>query len=339
MRETHRATREHLAAAHNDPGTLMADPVRNTHESEMLREVREGLARPQKELSPKFFYDHRGSELFEEITTLPEYYLTRAERRLLRSRADEIAQVTGARALVELGAGSAEKTRILLDAMLERGQAAAYAPVDVSASFLADSAERLAGEYPSLTITPVVADLTAGFAPPPGMPHPALFAFLGSTIGNFEPPAAVRLLSRVRRIMQPGDSLLLGADLRKDIARIEAAYNDTRGVTADFNRNMLRVLNHELGADFDPEAFEHRAFFADEASRIEMHLVSKRDQVAHIPGMGPVRLARGESIRTEISCKYERSALEELLERAGLRVTRWYELADEGYALALSAPA
>jgi L-histidine N-alpha-methyltransferase len=317
----------------------MADPVRNTQESEMLREVREGLARPQKELSPKFFYDHRGSELFEEITKLPEYYLTRAERRLLRSRADEIVRVTDARALVELGAGSAEKTRILLDAMVAHGNAGMYAPVDVSASFLADSAERLAGEYPRLTITPVVADLTAGFAPPRGMPRPALFAFLGSTIGNFEPPAAARLLARVRRIMRPGDSLLLGADLRKDIGRIEAAYNDAQGVTAEFNRNVLAVLNRELGADFDPDAFEHRAFFADEESRIEMHLVSTRDQVARIPGVAPVRFAEGETIRTEISCKYERSALEDLFERAGLRMTHWYELADEGYALTLAEPA
>jgi L-histidine N-alpha-methyltransferase len=306
----------------------------------MLREVREGLSRPQKELSPKFFYDHRGSELFEEITKLPEYYLTRAERRLLRSRAGEIAQVTGARALVELGAGSAEKTRILLDAMVEQGRAESYAPVDVSASFLADSAERLAEEYPSLTITPVVADLTAGFTPPRGMPRPALFAFLGSTIGNFEPPAAVRLLSRVRRAMHPGDSLLLGADLRtKDVRRIEAAYNDAQGVTAEFNRNVLAVLNRELGSDFDPEAFEHRAYFAEDASRIEMHLVSTRDHVAHIPGLPPVHFAKGETIRTEISCKYERGALEELFARAGLRVTHWYELADEGYALALATPA
>jgi L-histidine Nalpha-methyltransferase len=317
----------------------MVDPVTNTQESEMLREVREGLSRPQKELSPKFFYDHRGSELFEEITKLPEYYLTRAERRLLRSRADEIARVAGARALVELGAGSAEKTRILLDAMLAHGTAAMYVPVDVSASFLAGSADRLAEEYPSLTIAPVVADFTVGFAPPRAMPRPAMFAFLGSTIGNFDPPAALRLLSRVRRVMQAGDTLLLGADLRKDIGRIEAAYNDSRGVTAEFNRNMLHVLNRELGADFDPETFEHRAFFADEESRIEMHLVSTRDQEARIPGMPPVRLTAGETIRTEISCKYERTALEDLLERARLRVTHWYELADEGYAIALAVPA
>jgi L-histidine N-alpha-methyltransferase len=317
----------------------MADPARSTNESEMLREVREGLARPQKELSPKYFYDHRGSELFEEITTLPEYYLTRAERRLLRSRAEEIVTVTDAHALVELGAGSAEKTRILLDAMVAHGAGVMYAPVDVSASFLADSASRLEEEYPSLTIEPVVADLTAGFSPPRTMPRPALFAFLGSTIGNFDPPAALRLLSRVRAVMRPGDALLLGADLRKDVAKIEAAYNDSRGVTAEFNRNVLAVLNRELGADFDPEAFEHRAHFADAESRIEMHLVSTRDQIAHIPGMAPVRLAKGESIRTEISCKYERGALEELFERARLRVTHWYELADEGYALALVEPA
>lgn len=305
----------------------------------MLREVREGLSRAQKELSPKFFYDRRGSELFEEITRLPEYYLTRAERALLTSRAAEIARLSGARTLVELGAGSAEKTRLLLDAMIAGGKAAMYAPVDVSASFLADSAARLEREYPALTIEPVVADLTAGFTPPRGMPRPALFAFLGSTIGNFEPDAAVRLLQRIRAAMRTGDSLLLGADLRKDIARIERAYNDARGVTAEFNRNMLAVLNRELGADFDPGSFEHRAYFDEEKSRIEMHLVAERDQIVNVPGMPPVHLERGESIRTEISCKYERGMLEQLFARAGLTVTHWYELADEGYALALGEPA
>ena len=317
----------------------MADPLRTSRESEMLREVRDGLSRPQKELSPKFFYDRRGSELFEEITRLPEYYLTRAERALLRARSSDIAGVTGARSLVELGAGSAEKTRILLDALVARGTAEMYVPVDVSASFLADSARRLAREYPSLTIEPVVADLTAGFTPPRAMPHPALFAFLGSTIGNFDPPAAVQLLGRVLGAMRQGDTLLLGADLRKNVSRIEAAYNDSRGVTAEFNRNILSVLNRELGADFVPDAFEHRAFFEERASRIEMHLVSSRDQVVHVPGMPPVRLARGESIRTEISCKYDRDLLEQLFERAGLEVTQWYELVDDGYALLLAAPA
>ena len=316
----------------------MADPMRTSEESEMLREVRHGLSCPQKELSPKFFYDHRGSELFEEITRLPEYYLTRAERALLRSRAPEIARATRARSLVELGAGSAEKTRILLDALVALGTAEMYVPVDVSASFLADSARRLASDYPGLTIEPVVADLTAGYSPPRGMPHPALHAFLGSTIGNFEPPAAIRLLGHVRAAMRPGDALLLGADLRKDVGRIEAAYNDAQGVTAEFNRNMLAVLNRELGTDFDPSAFTHRAFFNDGASRIEMHLVSTREQVVHVPGAPPVRFAKGESVRTEISCKYERGVIEDLLARAGLTVAHWYELADDGYALAIAVP-
>lgn len=317
----------------------MADPMRGTRNSEMLHEVREGLSRQQKELSPKYFYDHRGSELFEAITALPEYYLTRAERALLHARAAEIARATDARALVELGAGNADKTRILLDAMVAHGSAEMYAPVDVSESFLADSAARLAGEYPSLTITPVVADLTAGFATPAGMPRPAMFAFLGSTIGNFNSMAAVRLLTRIRAAMRPGDSLLLGADLRKDIARIEAAYNDSGGVTAEFNRNMLVVLNRELGADFDPDAFAHQAFFSDEDGRIEMHLVSTREQTVHIPGMPPVRFADGESVRTEISCKYDRGGLEAMLEHAGYHLTHWYERNDDGYALLLAVPA
>lgn len=315
----------------------MANPIRQHGSPDILREVRDGLSRAQKELSPKFFYDRRGSELFEEITRLPEYYLTRAERALLQSRAADIARVTRARALVELGAGSAEKTRILLDALLDAGSLRMYVPVDVSSAFLADSAARLTREYPSLVVEPVVADMTAGLAPPRDMPRPALFALLGSTIGNYDTSAAVRLLRGIRTIMKPGDMLLLGADLRKDIARIEAAYNDSRGVTAAFNRNMLSVLNRELGADFDADAFEHRAFFDDAASRIEMHLVSVRDQVVRIPGMSSVRLARGESIRTEISCKYERGMVEGLFDRAGLTMAEWYELADEGYALALGA--
>ena len=306
--------------------------------SPMLGDVAEGLAREQKELPPKYFYDRRGSELFEEITRLPEYYLTRAERGLLRAWSPAIAAVTCARTLVELGAGSAEKTRLLLDAMRAGGGDRAYAPVDVSAAFLEESATRLRREYPGLRVAPIVADMTADFTLPRDLPRPVLHAFLGSTIGNFAPDAAVRLLRGVRARMTADDRFLIGADLRKEPAVIEAAYNDSRGVTAAFNLNMLRVLNRELGADFDEEQFEHRAFYDRELARIEMHLVSRRAQTVRIPGIGAVRFAAGETLRTEISCKHDRASIDALLAAARLRTEMWWQDDALGYALLLARP-
>lgn len=318
----------------------------------MLHEIAAGLSRAQKELPPKYFYDRRGSELFEEITRLPEYYLTRAERALLVRWSPAIAAETGARTLVELGAGSAEKTRILLDALRAGGTAgkgsaadaraagalAVYAPVDVSAAFLEESAARLRAEYPGMRVAPVVADISEGLALPRELPRPALFAFLGSTIGNFAPPDATRLLARVRAVMRDGDRFLLGADLRKDPRVIEAAYNDARGVTAEFNRNVLRVINRELRADFVPEAFDHHAFYDRALGRIEMHLVSRQPQTVRIPGHGVVEFGAGERMRTEISCKYDRAAIDEMLGGAGMRVRRWLEDERHGYALVLAEP-
>lgn len=289
----------------------------------MLNEVRAGLSASRKELPPKYFYDARGSRLFEEITGLPEYYLTRAERRLLGRLVPAWIARLAPHALVELGAGSAEKTRIILDAMRDAGTAELYVPVDVSAAFLRETAERLRGEYPELAVHPLVADIAADFELPTGLPAPALFAFLGSTIGNFDRDQAVRLLGRVRTTMGPSDAFLLGVDLKKDVARIETAYNDTRGVTAEFNRNILRVLNRELGADFDPEAFAHRAFYDREHERIEMHLVSRCDQHVRIPGAGVFHFREGESVRTEISCKYDRQGVAELFGAAGLAIREW----------------
>jgi L-histidine N-alpha-methyltransferase len=305
----------------------------------MVAEVAAGLAAPQKELPPKYFYDHRGSVLFEEITRLPEYYLTRAERTLLHSWMPRLVPALGTRALVELGAGSAEKSRIILDAMRATGIAELYVPIDVSAAFLDETADQLRREYPGLTVTPAVADISEELNLPRGLASPALFAFLGSTIGNFYPPAAIRLLSRVRAAMRAGDRFLMGADLRKDIAVIEAAYNDARGVTAEFNRNMLRVLNRELGADFDPETFEHRAFYEAEAHRIEMHLVATRPQAVHIPGIGSVRFVAGESIRTEISCKYDVPSIAALFSAAGLRLKSWKTDPEHRFALVVGATA
>jgi L-histidine N-alpha-methyltransferase len=305
----------------------------------MLAEVAEGLSAPQKELSPKYFYDHRGSELFEAITRLPEYYPTRTERALLTGWMPELMAQLGTRTLVELGAGNADKSRIILDAMRKTGLGQVYVPIDVSATFLAQTAARLRREYPGLTVEPAVADIAEELNLPRQFPRPALFAFLGSTIGNFYPPAAIRLLSRVRAAMAPGDRFLLGVDLRKDIARVEAAYNDSQGITAEFNRNMLLVLNHELGADFDPDGFEHRAFYDRVAHRIEMHLVSVRPQVVHVPGLEPVRFAAGESIRTEISTKYDRDSVAALFEAAGLTIQAWPRDPETPFGLVLGAPA
>ena len=303
----------------------------------MLNEVREGLSRRQKELPPKYFYDARGSELFEKITRLPEYYLTRAERTLLEEHARVLIGTLRPRTLVELGAGSAVKTRILLDAMRDAGCAEEYVPVDVSEQFLAETTRRLRGEYPALRVTSAVADISMSLGLPGRLPRPVLFAFLGSTIGNFDAPSARALLGRIRQVMRPFDRLLLGADLRKQKQVVEAAYNDVRGVTAAFNRNMLRVLNRELGADFDVPTFAHRAFYSRERHRIEMHLVSAREQMVHIPWVGDVHLASGETIRTEISCKYDRPSVRRLLRAASLRLERW--IADDGrFALAVASP-
>jgi L-histidine N-alpha-methyltransferase len=301
----------------------------------ILAEVRAGMDRPQKELPPKFFYDERGSELFEAITRLPEYYLTRAEAALLARYMPEWMADLRPAALVELGAGSAVKTRLVLDAM---HGAEVYVPVDVSADFLDATARRVRGAYPELEVRPVAADFTAGVPLPP-LPPPVLHALLGSTIGNFAPPEAVALVSATRQRMGRRDRFLMGVDLRKDPARIEAAYNDAAGVTAEFNRNMLRVVNALTGADFDAEAFEHRAFYDRAAHRIEMHLVPARAQTVTVPGAGRWTVAAGESIRTEISCKHDRASVEAMFAAAGLRVERWAADEEGLFAIVLGAPA
>jgi L-histidine Nalpha-methyltransferase len=305
----------------------------------MLAEVAAGLSLPQKELSPKYFYDQRGSELFEEITRLEEYYPTRTERRMLEAWMPSLIRRVGTRTLVELGAGSAEKTRVILAAMRDADTADLYVPIDVSASFLGQTAMRLRREYPRLAVEPVIADISEELNLPRRVPRPALYAFLGSTIGNFYPPAAIRLLSRVRAAMEAGDRFLMGVDLRKEVSRIEAAYNDAGGVTAEFNRNMLLVLNHELGADFDPGAFDHRAFYESDAHRIEMHLVSREAQLVTIPGIGGVSFRVGESLRTEISCKHDRESVAQLFEAAGLELEEWRTDEDSLFGLVVGVRA
>ena len=312
-------------------------PARGDPRARMLTDVRDGLFRPgQKELPPTYFYDARGSRLFDEITRLPEYYPTRAERALLLRCAPDIIPLTAARSLAELGAGTADKSRILLRELTRNG-AAQYFPIDVDAETLSRTAAALRLEFPGLEVNPVVADMRDEVAAS-GPRHPLLYAFLGSTIGNFDEPSAQLLLRRIRQSLRPTDRLLIGMDLVKNAAVLEAAYNDSRGVTAEFNLNVLRVLNREIAADFVIEAYRHLAFYDVERARIEMHLVAHSTQAVRIPSLGTVTLAAGESIRTEISCKYDRTTAAALLQSAGFHLTDWLVDADPLFALALAEP-
>lgn len=306
--------------------------------SALASDVRQGLARAQKALPPKYFYDRLGSQLFEEITRLPEYYLTRAERGLLQRRMPELVKRYAPRSLLELGAGSGEKTRIILNAMRAGRTADTYLPLDISAEFLEESAERLRDEFPGLTVAPIVADLADAIVVPRMLSRPALFAFLGSTIGNFDRGEAAALLRRIRAATGARDLFLLGVDLHKDPARIERAYNDQTGVTAEFNRNVLRVLNRELGADFEVESFSHHAPYLVDERRVEMHLVAQHEQLVTVPGIGRIRFLEGESIRTEICCKYDRAQIDDLLGEAGFSIEEWWEDEADPYALVLARP-
>jgi L-histidine N-alpha-methyltransferase len=301
----------------------------------MVRDVRRGLMSTPKELSPKYFYDERGSELFEQITELPEYYLTRAERALLETVIGDMVSIVKPCSLVELGAGSAAKTRIILDAMRVQGCAESYVPIDVSRDFLEATALQLKAEYSGVSIVPVVSDIAEPFSLPELNP-PTLIVFLGSTIGNFPREPAVALLSHLSRLMSPVDRFLLGADLRKDPAIIDRAYNDSKGVTAAFNLNMLERLNRELHASFPIDAFDHRASYSTEQHRVEMHLVARRPLKVMIPEIGEISFLEGESIRTELSYKYDRPALEDILRRSGLKMESWMPATDGSFALALA---
>ena len=302
----------------------------------LAEDVRKGLTKTPKELPPKYFYDARGAELFEQICDLPEYYLTRTEGVLLEQIADELVESCRPTTLVEFGSGSARKTRILLGAMARRGLMNLYVPIDVNEDFLRQAARALCEDYPGLRVHGVVGDFErpVEIIPDGG---PRLVAFLGSTIGNFTPDEAIEFLRNVAPLLGPEDRFLLGTDLVKDIAVVERAYNDAAGVTAAFNRNILAVVNRHLGADFDPERFEHLAFYNRDASRIEMHLVAREAHRVCIEGIDlTVTLARGESIRTEISCKYTRPMVESMLAAGGLRLLRWDMDRDKLFGLSLS---
>ena len=308
-------------------------------ERSLAYDVLDGLTRPFKEIPPKHFYDARGSELFEQICELPEYYPTRTERRILLARADEIVRATGAGELVELGSGSAEKARILLAAMSRAGTLRRYVPLDVSESALEAAALELVDEFEELSVHGVIGDFERHLdrVPRPAPGTRRIVALLGGTIGNFLPGTRRRLLREIGKLLGPADRLLLGTDLVKDPAVLEAAYDDPQGITADFNRNVLRVINRELGADFAPEAFEHIAFYNRTHEWIEMRLRARRPCSVLVAGLNlRVEFAAGEELRTEISAKFTRSRIEADLQAAGLALDGWYTDSDGLFAVSLA---
>jgi L-histidine N-alpha-methyltransferase len=356
-----------LVTVHNRHGQVSRD----------RDELRAALLRSPREIPSRFFYDDRGSRLFERITELPEYYQTRTEHALLRTIADRVAATARASQLVEIGSGAATKTRVLLDAMARAGRLQLYVPVDVAEGTVRRVAEELTAEYPELAVHGVVADFNedlsllplfraeapggdsgaaaAWSAGPAGGRDPSgagagggagpmggmgcrLVIFLGGTIGNLKPEEAHEFLATRRREMAPGDHFLLGVDLVKPVARLEAAYNDAAGITAEFNRNILRVANQVAeGGDFEPGAFSHRAFYDAGQRWIEMRLRSDRRQRVHLPGTGlELDLEPGEEIRTEISAKYDRASAEAMLTGAGLEPVAWFSDPERLFGLALA---
>jgi L-histidine N-alpha-methyltransferase len=304
--------------------------------ADLPQDTLRGLLSTPKWLPPKYFYDEVGSHLFERITELPEYYQTRAERSILKRVAPDLIDSIRPTALVEFGSGSASKTRVLLDEMARRGSRQGFGAIEVSESALIASAHGLVAAYPSLDFVGVLAD----FHKPVDLPFsdgPRLILFLGSTIGNLAGDEAVEFLGRVGGSMTEGDGFLIGFDLVKERALLDAAYNDAEGVTAEFNLNVLRVINRELGADFDLAAFEHRAFYDAAASRVEMHLVAKRPQKVYATALGTAfHFEEGETIRTEWSHKYTEASAEALLRDAGLELARWETDPGDRFAVALA---
>lgn len=306
---------------------------------QLIADVREGLSRTPKQLPPRWFYDERGSLLFEEITELDEYYQTRTERAILQRWAPSMIEAVRPESLVEIGAGSSAKTRVLLGAARLEGSLSRFVPFDISAEMLTHSARALIDEFPGLNVYAMVGDFAEHLAAIPRFGR-QLIVFLGSTIGNFDDEERGRFLAGVRSLMAGEDAFALGVDLVKDRRRLVAAYDDSRGVTAEFNRNVLRVINRELDATFDVDAFEHVALFDEAHSRIEMHLQARVAMTVSIPGAGMrVGFAAGERLRTEISVKFTRESIERDLAAAKLRADRWYTDSDERFAVVLARPA
>ena len=312
------------------PGGFLADSLR--------ADARAGLTASPKSLPPKWFYDERGSEIFDKITRLDEYYPTRAEREILRAVAGQIAAATRARTLVELGSGSADKTRLLVDALRDVGTLRRYVPVDVSEAALIAASRRVLNGYPGLAVHAVVSDFEEHLGLPDG-DGPRLVAFLGGTIGNLLPAQRAAFLRSVRARLADGDTLLLGTDLVKDPDVLVAAYDDAAGVTAAFNKNILSVLNSELGANFDLDEFDHVALWDPAAEWIEMRLRSAESQQVRLPGIGlAVHFDAGEEMRTEVSAKFRRDGVRAELAAAGLAMRSWWT--DDGgrFGLSLSVP-
>jgi L-histidine Nalpha-methyltransferase len=304
---------------------------------EALRaDVRAGLTAVPKTLPPKYFYDERGSALFDEITRLPEYYLTRAETSILQQRAAEIARLSQCESLVELGSGTSAKTGLLLRALLDGGSLHEFMPLDVDPAVLADATEALAAQYPGLRLAPFVGDFEhdLGALPAGGR---RMIAFIGSTIGNLEPAARASLLRAVHAVLRPGDTFLLGTDLVKDRGRLLRAYDDAAGVTAEFNRNVLVVINRELNADFGVEEFQHVAIWDPANEWIEMRLRSARAQSVTVGDLDlTVAFAAGEEMRTEISAKFRPAGIASELRAAGLRMERFWTDSEADFGLTLA---
>lgn len=302
----------------------------------LVADVRAGLGASPKALPPRWFYDERGGRIFERITRLPEYDLSRNETAILEIHAPAIASAARPESLVDLGAGTSEKTHLLLAAAREVGGLAWFVPLDVNGAGLERAAAGTVRQFPGLHVHAVVGDLAQHLEQVPRLGR-QLVVLLGSTIGNFEDGPRAALLRAVRRLLAPGDHFLLGVDLVKTPAAHVWAYDDAGGVTADFNRNALRVINRELGADFAPEAFDHRAVFDSHLSRVEMHLVARAAQQVRIPEAGMrVWFERAESLRTEISVKFTRAQVEEELARAGLEPCGWWTDRGRRFGLALA---
>ena len=300
-------------------------------------DVLDGLTKPFKEIPPKHFYDAHGSELFEKICELPEYYPTRTERAILEDRAGDIAARTEAAEVVELGAGYATKTRILLTALSEAGTLRRFIPVDVSEATVRECGNALIREYGDLEVHGLVGDYERHLSHLPEPCGPRLVAFLGGTIGNFPPGSRRRFLRSIAQRMGAGDWLLLGTDLVKDAGMLEAAYDDAAGVTAEFNLNVLRVMNRELGADFDLDGFEHVAFWDAEREWIEMRLRSRRRQRVHLRELDlTVHFDQREELRTEISAKFTRDRVTGDLRAAGLELVDWLTDPEELFGLSLA---
>jgi L-histidine N-alpha-methyltransferase len=305
-------------------------------ERSLREDAARGLRRTPKELAPTWLYDDRGSELFDRITRLPEYYPTRAEREILVERAPEIARRSGADTLVELGAGTSEKTRLLLEAMADTGRLRRFVPFDVAEPTLVATAEAVAREHPGIEVHAVVGDFRRHLDAVPSDGR-RLIVFLGGTIGNLRPEERADFLRAVARTMAPGDTFLLGTDLVKDRRRLLAAYDDAAGVTAAFNRNVLNVLNRALDADFDVARFEHEARYDEDAAWIEMWLRSVGEQHVHVGALGlDLHFADDEAMRTEISAKFRPEGIRAELERAGLRTVRWWTDRAGDYGLTLA---